>query len=153
MLTRRSVIAVVSVVASLGIGAALATAASIPTYHVYQKCASKGNCSVGVYLNKKQNRVVAMNSYAKCSDGSGVSISLQKKAKVSSKGKFKFTVATTNYDQTAGTTVQGTATVSGKVKKGSKVTIEYSVDKYPAACQSVASGKATAKYRGVQHGG
>lgn len=140
-------------IAALGVTAALASAAGVPTVHVYQKCASKGNCPVAVYLNKKQSRVIALSIYQSCPDGSSISISMSHSAKVSSKGKFKFNSSGWNYDKTAQANVEGTATVSGKVKKGKKVSLTYSIDQYPAACKDVASGKATAKYRGAAHGG
>ncbi len=154
MTFRRSAL-VITALAALAIALpTFASAAKAPIYHVYSKCSkSTGICSASAYLNKKQTRAVSLGVSKKCSDGSYVSISFSGSTKVSSKGKFSVTVDVTNYDRTAGVSVAGVGKIDGKVKKKEKVTLDYSIDKAPAACAGLLSGSNTAKYKGTQSGG
>ena len=152
MTLRRFVLAVIAV--AMLVVPAYATAAKAPKYHVYNKCSkSTGICSASAYFNSKHTRVVTFGVSKKCSDDSYVSISYSGSTKVSSKGKFSVTVDVTNYDRTTGVSVAGVGTIKGKVKKKDKVTLEYSIDKAPAACAGLLSGTQTAKYKGTQSGG
>jgi len=151
MLARRTLVVLTACLAALAMSAALAGAAKTPTYHVYKKCKDKYNCTGAAYLNAKQTRVITVSATVYCSDKSYVSASFSGSGKVSSKGKFEVTSDVSNWDVTNQVSVKGKATLSGKVKKKDKVTLNWSVDKAPSACPT--SGKLTLKYKGTQKGG
>ena len=151
MFARRSLVVLIAALAALSMSAAFASAAKTPTYHVYKKCKTKYDCSGAAYFNKKQTRAITLQASAYCSDKSYVSAVFSGSAKVSSKGKFSVTADVSNYDVTNQTSVSGKATLSGKLKKKDKVTLNWSVDKAPEACPT--SGKLTLKYKGTQKGG
>ncbi|MGK2877874.1 MAG: hypothetical protein ACSLFF_04795 [Solirubrobacterales bacterium] len=151
MHTRTFLLALVASLSALALTAAFAGAAKAPTYHVYKKCSTKIDCTAAAYLNAKQTRAITVTVSKRCSDKSLLGISFSGSAKVSSKGKFTVETVSNNWDVTNQVTVKGNGKIKGKVKKKDKVTLEWSIDKAPAACPK--SGTLTPKYKGTQTGG
>jgi hypothetical protein len=154
MSVRRTLGAALAAVTALFIAASFAGAAKIPTYHVYRKCSTNITCSGAVYLNKSQTRVIAAQVSRKCKDGSWAAINFSGNKKVSRKGKFKVTADASNWDVTNQVNVAGTGTIKGTVKRSKKrLTLKYSIDKFPPGCGSLGKGTLKLKYKGTQSGG
>lgn len=130
-------------------------AAKLPTYYRYADCKSKSECKVNIYTNAKRTKAVTLQVTPKCSDGAIVQAYTSAAPRIK-KGKFSATFQVTTYPKGGASTdtVRGTLTVDGKYNKSkNRFTGKWSIDKVSANCDSVKTGKYTAKYKSKQQGG